>query len=106
MVSVYLPTFAALFTTHPLNNFHKIGLSSSVIEVLDKIGFETPTPVQEKAIPMLLSNDPTDFIGLAQTGTGKTGAFGLPLIDLIDLKNIATQALIMAPTRELGQQTG
>ena len=106
MISVYLPTFAALFTTHPLNNFHKIGLSSSVIEVLDKIGFETPTPVQEKAIPMLLSNDPTDFIGLAQTGTGKTGAFGLPLIDLIDLKNIATQALIMAPTRELGQQTG
>ncbi|MDA0194963.1 MAG: DEAD/DEAH box helicase [Bacteroidetes bacterium] len=89
-----------------MNNFNKLGLSASILEVLDKIGFETPTPVQEKAIPMLLSNDPTDFIGLAQTGTGKTGAFGLPLIDLIDLNNKATQALIMAPTRELGQQTG
>ena len=54
---------------------------------------------------MLLGNDPTDFIGLAQTGTGKTAAFGLPLIDLIDDHNTATQALIMAPTRELGQQT-
>jgi ATP-dependent RNA helicase DeaD len=53
----------------------------------------------------LLTNDPTDFIGLAQTGTGKTAAFGLPLIDLIDEDNPATQALIMAPTRELGQQT-
>lgn len=54
---------------------------------------------------MLLSKDPTDFIGLAQTGTGKTAAFGLPLIDLIDENNKSTQALIMAPTRELGQQT-
>lgn len=53
----------------------------------------------------MLTNDPTDFIGLAQTGTGKTAAFGLPLIDLIDESNRATQALIMAPTRELGQQT-
>lgn len=53
----------------------------------------------------MLTKDPTDFIGLAQTGTGKTAAFGLPLIDLIDESNRATQALIMAPTRELGQQT-
>ncbi len=53
----------------------------------------------------MLTKDPTDFIGLAQTGTGKTAAFGLPLIDLIDEGNRATQALIMAPTRELGQQT-
>jgi len=88
-----------------LNNFSKLGLSASAIETLDQLGFENPTPVQEKAIPMLLKNDPTDFIGLAQTGTGKTAAFGLPLIDLIDINNKATQALIMAPTRELGQQT-
>jgi len=54
---------------------------------------------------MLLGKDPTDFIGIAQTGTGKTAAFGLPLIDLIDVENKTTQALIMAPTRELGQQT-
>ena len=88
-----------------MNHFQKLGLSQSVIEALDQLGFETPTPVQEKAIPMLLGNDPTDFIGLAQTGTGKTAAFGLPLIDLIDQNARATQALIMAPTRELGQQT-
>lgn len=88
-----------------MSNFSKLGLSNSVIEVLDKMGFENPTPIQEKSIPLLLDNDPTDFIGLAQTGTGKTAAFGLPLIDLIDPENRATQALIMAPTRELSQQT-
>jgi len=88
-----------------LNNFSKLGLSLSTIEVLDQLGFVTPTPVQEKAIPMLLSKDPTDFIGIAQTGTGKTAAFGLPLIELIDNGHKVTQALIMAPTRELGQQT-
>ena len=88
-----------------MNNFEKLGLSQSTIEVLDKLGFVNPTPVQEKAIPMLLGNDPTDFIGIAQTGTGKTAAFGLPLIELIDTDNKATQVLIMAPTRELGQQT-
>ena len=88
-----------------MNNFSKLGLSLSIIEVLDQLGFENPTAVQEKAIPILLGNDPTDFIGIAQTGTGKTAAFGLPLIDhLIDVSNKATQALIMAPTRELGQQ--
>ncbi|MFT7037176.1 MAG: ATP-dependent RNA helicase DeaD, partial [Cyclobacteriaceae bacterium] len=88
-----------------MNNFKQLGLSQSLIEVLDQLGFDTPTPVQEKAIPMLLQNDPTDFIGLAQTGTGKTAAFGLPLIDLIDDKDPSTQAIVMAPTRELGQQT-
>ncbi len=88
-----------------MNNFSKLGLSPKVIEVLDEIGFTEPTPIQEKAIPVLLENDPTDFIGLAQTGTGKTAAFGLPLIDLIDTDDKSTQALIMAPTRELGQQT-
>lgn len=88
-----------------MNNFSKLGLSKSTIEVLDQIGFTKPTDIQEKAIPILLENDPTDFIGLAQTGTGKTAAFGLPLVELIDAKNKATQVIIMAPTRELGQQT-
>ncbi|MFK7952232.1 MAG: DEAD/DEAH box helicase [Ekhidna sp.] len=88
-----------------MNNFSTLGLSPSVLEVLAQLGFEKPTPVQEKAIPMLLNENPTDFIGLAQTGTGKTAAFGLPLIDLIDIDNRATQALILAPTRELAQQT-
>ena len=88
-----------------MNPFGQLGLSSSVTEIINKLGFEKPTPIQQKAIPLLLENDPTDFIGLAQTGTGKTAAFGLPLIDLIDVEDSATQALIMAPTRELGQQT-
>lgn len=89
-----------------MSNFSKLGLSESVLEILEKIGFETPTPIQVQAIPMLLKNDPTDFIGLAQTGTGKTAAFGLPLVDLVDSDDKSTQALIMAPTRELCQQTG
>jgi ATP-dependent RNA helicase DeaD len=88
-----------------LNNFQKLGLSETLSTVLDKIGFTDPTPIQTQAIPLLLTNDPTDFIGLAQTGTGKTAAFGLPLIDLIDSSNRKTQALILCPTRELSQQT-
>lgn len=88
-----------------MNNFEKLGLSQSIIEVLGNMGFTDPTPVQQQAIPLLLTENPTDFIGLAQTGTGKTAAFGLPLVDLLDVENQHTQALIMAPTRELGQQT-
>ncbi|MEP1095365.1 MAG: DEAD/DEAH box helicase [Cyclobacteriaceae bacterium] len=88
-----------------MNDFSKLGLSSTTIDVLDQLGFEKPTPVQSEAIPLLLGNDPCDFIGLAQTGTGKTAAFGLPLMDLINSDDSSTQALIMAPTRELGQQT-
>lgn len=88
-----------------MNNFQKLGLSANIAEVLDSMGFENPTPIQQKAIPLLLSKDPTDFIGLAQTGTGKTAAFGLPLIDLIDPNLTVTQAIVMAPTRELSQQT-
>ena len=69
------------------------------------MGFETPTPIQEQAIPVLLEDPPKDLIGLAQTGTGKTAAFGLPLVERIDYSRRATQALVLAPTRELGQQT-
>ena len=88
-----------------MNNFEQLGLSKSIVKVLDTLGFTTPTPVQQQSIPLLLTEKPTDFIGLAQTGTGKTAAFGLPLIDLLDTESDHTQALIMAPTRELGQQT-
>lgn len=88
-----------------MSNFSKLGLSPQTIDVLNQLGFENPTLVQQQAIPILLQNDPCDFIGLAQTGTGKTAAFGLPLMELIDSKNNHTQALIMSPTRELGQQT-
>lgn len=86
-----------------MTTFKELGLSEPVLRVLDELGFENPTQIQEKSIPMLLQAD-RDFIGLAQTGTGKTGAFGIPLVELVDPSTEATQALIIAPTRELGQQ--
>lgn len=88
-----------------MNTFKSLGLSENLLEVLEKMGFTKPTPIQQQSIPLLLDNSVEDFIGLAQTGTGKTAAFGLPLIDLVDASSKETQALILAPTRELGQQT-
>jgi ATP-dependent RNA helicase DeaD len=87
-----------------LNTFQQLGLSSDLTSVLDQLGFEQPTDIQQQAIPKLLGNQPIDFIGLAQTGTGKTAAYGLPLLDLVDPNFKSPQALIMTPTRELGQQ--
>jgi len=69
-------------------------------DLLDHLGFEKPSPVQEKCIPIVLNED-TDLVALAQTGTGKTASFGLPLIQKIDNDNRNTQALVLAPTREL-----
>ena len=86
-----------------LKTFSEFGLSDSILRVLPELGFENPSPIQEQAIP-LLKEKPQDFIGLAQTGTGKTAAFGLPLLDWIDFQARGTQSLILAPTRELGQQ--
>jgi len=86
-----------------LKNFEALGLSQPLLDGLAEMGFETPTEIQQQSIPLLLQHD-GDFIGLAQTGTGKTAAFGLPLLDLIDLNSRETQALILAPTRELAQQ--
>ncbi|MBX2970524.1 MAG: DEAD/DEAH box helicase [Cyclobacteriaceae bacterium] len=86
-----------------MKNFQALGLSAGLAEAVQLIGFETPTPIQEKAIPLLLTGN-RDFIGLAQTGTGKTAAFGLPLLELVDDNASATQALVLAPTRELGLQ--
>lgn len=83
-----------------MNQFQELGLSEGLIKTITDMGFEKPTPIQVQAIPLLLKND-TDLVGLAQTGTGKTAAFGLPLIDLIDISNRETQALVVAPTREL-----
>jgi ATP-dependent RNA helicase DeaD len=88
-----------------MKKFSDLNLSDSVLRVLPELGFESPSPIQEKAIP-LLKEKRQDFIGLAQTGTGKTAAFGLPLLDWIDPDLKHTQALILAPTRELGQQIG
>ena len=87
-----------------MDDFNKLGLSPALTEILDRMGFEKPTDIQQQAIPQLLGKDPVDFIGLAQTGTGKTAAYGLPLLDLVDPGFKSPQALIMTPTRELGQQ--
>jgi ATP-dependent RNA helicase DeaD len=83
-----------------MKSFEALGLSKGLVESVQLLGFEVPTPIQEKAIPVLLEGN-RDFVGLAQTGTGKTAAFGLPLLDLIDDKSRDTQALVLAPTREL-----
>ncbi len=82
--------------------FADLGIQESIIKALDGLKIEVPTEIQQKAIPLLLSN--TDVVGLAKTGTGKTAAFGLPLLQLIDTKIISIQAVILVPTRELGHQ--
>ena len=83
-----------------MNSFEGLGLNEHLVHAIADLGFETPTPIQEKAIPILLSGT-TDFVGLAQTGTGKTAAFGMPLLQLIDVFKKYPQALIVCPTREL-----
>jgi ATP-dependent RNA helicase DeaD len=81
-------------------SFPELGISDVVLKAITELGFKEPTPIQQQAIPMLLADD-RDFIGLAQTGTGKTAAFGIPLLELTDLRIPITQSLILAPTREL-----
>lgn len=83
-----------------MNKFEALGLGNAVVKAVTELGFETPTPIQEQAIPVLL-NGFTDLVAVAQTGTGKTAAFGLPLISMIDFNLPLTQALILCPTREL-----
>jgi ATP-dependent RNA helicase DeaD len=83
-----------------MNKFEQLGLNESLLLAIKDLGFENPSEVQEKAIPLLLEKD-TDIVALAQTGTGKTAAFGFPLIQKIDAENRETQALILSPTREL-----
>lgn len=80
--------------------FEALGLEERLMKAITELGFTTPTPIQEKAIPVLLSGS-KDLIGLAQTGTGKTAAFGLPMLQLIDEQKKFPQALIVCPTREL-----
>lgn len=83
-----------------MNKFEQLGLNESLLKAILDLGFENPSEVQEKAIPLLLEKD-TDMVALAQTGTGKTAAFGFPLIQKIDADNKNTQALVLSPTREL-----
>ncbi len=83
-----------------MTKFEALGLDQSLLNAISDLGFESPSEVQEKAIPILLENE-TDLVALAQTGTGKTAAFGFPLIQKIDRNSRTTQGLILSPTREL-----
>lgn len=86
-----------------MEKFKVLGLSDNVLDALAKKGWETPSEIQEKTIPLLLKGE-KDIVGQAATGTGKTAAFGLPLIEQLDDNSKAVQALIMCPTRELAMQ--
>lgn len=85
------------------NQFTKLGIQEPIVKALLDLKITIPTEIQTKVIPLLLSNQ-NDIVGLAKTGTGKTAAFGLPLLELIDTKSDQIQAVILVPTRELGQQ--
>ncbi len=82
--------------------FQSLGLSAPLLDTLAQLGYEAPTPIQARTIPALLAG--RDVIGQAQTGTGKTAAFSLPILQQLDLKSNATQALVLTPTRELAMQ--
>ncbi len=99
-------TFAAEFFTFPqsfMSLFSDFAMREELTRAIAHMGYETPTPIQAKTIPQLL-NEPSDIIGLAQTGTGKTAAFGLPLLNRINLESREVQALVLSPTRELCMQ--
>ncbi len=81
-------------------NFEELGLRPELLKAVEKLGFVEPMPIQEQVIPYML-NENTDLVGLAQTGTGKTAAFGLPILNMIDVNEKKIQALVLSPTREL-----
>lgn len=83
-----------------MTTFAEIGINGELLEAIDALGFKAPTAVQEEIIPILL-NGKLDLVGLAQTGTGKTAAFGIPLVQLTDASSKHTQSLVLCPTREL-----
>jgi ATP-dependent RNA helicase DeaD len=86
-----------------MNTFEELSISAPVARAIKELGYETPSPIQAQALPLLLG-EPTDFIGLAATGTGKTAAFAIPLLEQIDLEDEKMQGLILCPTRELAMQ--
>jgi ATP-dependent RNA helicase DeaD len=83
--------------------FNELPISAPLLQALNEMGFSSPTPIQAQTLPLLLGND-TDFLGLAATGTGKTAAFGIPLLERIDRSTPGVQALVLCPTRELAIQ--
>src|ERR1700733_9840824 len=94
-----IPYLCGKFFEH-MTTFEGLGLDTRLVQATDALGFKQPTPIQEQAIPVLLSGT-KDLVGLAQTGTGKTAAFGLPLLQLVDSAQKHPQALVVCPTREL-----
>ncbi len=95
----FLPLISHLFILK-MTTFEDLNITPPILKALYELGFEQPMPVQEKVIPLLLENT-TDIVALAQTGTGKTAAFGIPVIQQIEIDQLYPQALILAPTREL-----
>jgi superfamily II DNA/RNA helicase len=85
------------------NQFSELGISNPLVQALTELKIVEPTEIQQKVIPQLLANT-TDVVGLAKTGTGKTAAFGLPLLQLIQIEKAEVQAVVLVPTRELGHQ--
>ena len=89
-------------TTDTVTLFNQLALNKQLLKALDEVGYETPSPIQAQTIPLLLEGK--DIIGQAQTGTGKTAAFALPLLSNLDLSQKEPQVLVLAPTRELAIQ--
>ncbi len=87
-----------------MTTFKNFDIQENILKSIAELGFENPTPVQEQAIPFLLENTEQDLLAFAQTGTGKTAAFGIPVIEQIDANNKNVQSIILAPTRELCMQ--
>ena len=83
-----------------MKTFEELGVCEEIRRAIEELGFVQPMPVQEEVIPYLLGNR-NDVIALAQTGTGKTAAFGIPLLQRIDTTSKNTQAIVLSPTREL-----
>ncbi|MGY6560938.1 MAG: DEAD/DEAH box helicase [Luteibaculaceae bacterium] len=86
-----------------MQTFQELGLEKRILQAITDLGFETPSEIQQQAIPVLVASN-RDFVGLAQTGTGKTAAFGLPLAELVDFNSKDLQAIVVCPTRELCNQ--
>ncbi len=88
-----------------MEKFTELGLKGEILKGIQDLGFEVPSPVQEKVIPVILGEE-NDLVVLAQTGTGKTAAFGLPLLQKLDISRNEIQVLVLSPTRELCVQIG
>ena len=86
-----------------MSTFEELGLKPEIVKALTTLGYENPTEIQEKAIPQVIESD-QDLKAFAQTGTGKTAAFSLPILQKIDLNSKEVQAIILSPTRELAIQ--